>query len=100
MSLEVPPGVKLTIVALVTAVGLVGALRYARTVPAAKARKLIPTTAAPAPAPPQDVVLPRPDPPPAEPEIASDPAARVAAALLRSQAAAPGAGPAAGIGDK
>jgi S1-C subfamily serine protease len=91
--------VKLTIAALVTVIGLAGALRYARTVPAAKARKLIPTTAAPAPQPAQDVVLPRLDPPPAEPEIASDPAARVAAALSRSKAAAPAAGQAAGPGD-
>ena len=99
MSMKVPPGVKLTIAALVTAIGLVGAIRYARTVPSATARKPLSTAPLPPLHPPRDLVLPQRDPPPAAPAIDSDPVARVAAAFDRSKAAALAAGQAAGVGD-
>ena len=68
MSMEVPPGAKLIIVTLVTVLGLVGATRYARTVPSTTAPKPI-QRAPPSPQSSRDVVLPRRDPPPTAPDV-------------------------------
>ena len=89
MSIEVPPGVKLTIATLLTVIGLVGAVRYARTVPSTTARKPI-LTAPPRPPPPRDVVFPRQDPPPATPEaVRSQPVTRESSGDLPEPSAAP-----------
>jgi hypothetical protein len=90
MSIEVPPGVRLAIAAFVTVVGLVGATRYARTVPSVAARKPIPTMPPPSAQLLRDVVLPRRDPPPAAPEVVQpQPETRESSSDLPEPSAAP-----------